>query len=511
MTTIASATVKWPYYEPGAIVDGRRVETVRKQHALVYYGRGDYRVIPSRPIVCTTHDVIAKVLVTHRCGTDVKIFQSGRPDQAEESLLLELAQLVGSTHSGDSTRFLDYVRLLQTGGYDSGFVDALYQDVYAATASFDAEDRAALWGNLSRYWGRIFGHETTVQVVRVGSCVHELSHGIGYMQGESLSSEYLNFQIGERCTLQSRIAHYLPPAISKPGTRGIQLLGGNITDLAMNQGGAFAQYVRIRPEVIQSGSIIRLPETIDDVSAALVEPLACLLDCFQKTAHEIGQDELGSILRKGVFPGGNTLVVGSGSMAMMAAMLALSDDPVIKVGGARRVIVAVRSASKQELVLKILNDPRVSCIICEQDDLLPEAVASHFNRDVSHVSQEAFAGFDDIILAAGTADTVASAHKVMAPTGARIMTFAGTRGTARIESGIWHYGNAGVIGTSGCNTKMMEIAVGLLSRGSINLRPLSGRTYTFTELQEGGTSQFFTDQYLRPKLEPNADLPALAW
>src|SRR4028118_1573046 len=102
----------WPQLKPGAELDGSRIEAAGQMHALVYYGKGDYRVVPNRPIACTEHDLIAKVLLVHRCGTDVKIFQSGRPDQAEESLLEELAALIGSTHTGDNKHFLRYVALL---------------------------------------------------------------------------------------------------------------------------------------------------------------------------------------------------------------------------------------------------------------------------------------------------------------------------------------------------------------------------------------------------------------
>jgi len=502
----------WPQLKPGAQLDGSRIEAVSQMHALVYFGKGDYRVVPNRPIVCTAHDLIAKVLLVHRCGTDVKIFQSGRPDQAEESLLEELAALTGSTHTGDSKHFLRYVALLETGEFDAGFDDALYRDVAVAVEGIDSTRRSELKQKLSLYWGRIFGHETVVEIVRVGSRVRELSQGIGYMQDCELTPEYLNFQVGERCTLQSRIAHYQPPLGLEPEARGVQLLGGNITDLAMNQGGSFAQYVRIRPQIIQSGSVLRVPVGIDEVSAALVEPLACLLDCFQKSTHEIGQNDAGSILRKGVLPGGLTLIIGSGSMALMAGQLALMDDSRIETGGARQVVFVVRSQSKRDLVLKIMeHDPRVACIICESDERMPQAIKEQFVPTTPDPYRRAFQGFDDVILAAGNAGTVAGAHQMIAPTGARIMTFAGTRGTTNIESGVWHYANAAVVGTSGCNTKMMEIALDLLARRSVDLRSLSGKTYAFDDLKTNGTARFFEDQYLRPKLDPNSGVPAIAW
>lgn len=484
--TTAISNFNWPDLQPGALLDDSAIETVDAMQALVYFGKGDYRFVPDRPIVCTEHDLLAKVRLVHRCGTDVKIFQSGRPDQAEESLLEELAALIGSSHRGDSQHFLNYVALLR-GEHEKVDDDGLHADLAAALGDLDDAQRNALWQKLHLFWGRIFGHETVVEIVRVGKRVGELTEGIGYRYGDTLTADELNFQVGQRCCLQSRIAHYQPPPAGAGPMRGVQLLGGNITDLAMNQAGAFAQYVRLRPQIIQSGSVLRVPDGVDDVSAALVEPLACLLDCFQKTTHEVGQDDRGSVLRKGVMPDGATLIIGSGAMAMMAGKLALVEDDNLGFAPARQIVFAVRSDAKRALVEKVMNDSRVSVTVCDDDDALPTALKQPF---------------DDVILAAGNAHTVAVAHQLIAPTGGRIMTFAGTRGPCSVESGVWHYANAGVLGTSGCNTKMMELALGLLSRGGIDLHALSGKTYSFAELKRDGTAAFFEDRHLRPKLDP---------
>jgi len=505
--TTATRGFHWPDPAVGTMLDGAPVEVAGRMHALVYFGKGDYRVVPDRPIVATAHDLVGRVRMVHRCGTDVKIFQSGRRDQAEESLLEELAALVGVPCAGDSARFLDYVRLLEGGTPRTDVADdGLYAAVAAAVAGMDEAERRELWRKLALHWGRIFGHETVVELVHVGSRVHELTEGIGYLAGERLSPEQLDFRVGGRYCLQSRIAHYQPPAAGLAGARGVQLLGGNITDLAMNQAGAFAQFVRIRPQVIRSGSVLPVPEGIDDTSAALVEPLACLLDCLQKSTHELGQDARGSVLKKGMLPGGVALVIGSGSMAMMAAKLALMEDPVLDVGGARQVVVAVRSAGKQALVDRVLADPRATCVVVPDDAALAGLAAGFVPRQADPYGRP-FRGFDDVILCAGGGDTLAVAHDLMAPTGGRVLAFAGTRGACRIESGIWHYGNAAVMGTSGCNTKMMELAIGLLARGSVDLRSLSGRAYTFADLEAGGTAAFFEDQLLRPKLLPNENTP----
>lgn len=289
------------------------------------------------------------------------------------------------------------------------------------------------------------------------------------------------------------------------GMRGVQLLGGNITDLAMNLGGAYAQYVRLTPEIICSGSALKIPDGVSVEAAALAEPAACLLDCFQKTTHEVGQDNTGSVLVKGVRPGGTTCVIGSGSMALMSAMFANMDDPVIKMGRAAEIVFVVRSKAKADFVRKVLHDQPIATVVCEDQMQMPEAVSGQYGPLYARRTGQPFRGFDDVILGAGDAETVAIAHDLITHTGGRLQMFAGTRGPCSIDSGVWHYGNAGVIGTSGCNTKMVEISLGLFARGSLDAARLGGKAYTFDDLQKpGGVEAFFADKHLRPCLEPNA-------
>lgn len=473
--------------------------------ALVYLGKEHMEVVDGRPIVCTDQDIIARVDRVHRCGTDVKIFRNGRPDQCEESLLDELRSIFACSERPGRVPFRTYADLAIGGGCRPEIDDPLYRQLTERIASLPDDQRRDLPRQMRLHWGRILGHETVVTIERVGSRVGELRKGIGYLDGVDLSTEYLDFQPGQRCVLQSRVAYYDPPPSDMPEARGVQLLGGNITDLAMNQAGAYASRVRLTPEMICSGSIIRVPAGVSPEAAALAEPTACLLDCFQKSTHEVGQDHTGSILVKGVRPAGIACVIGSGSMALMAGQLATLDDPILKMGRAREVVFIVRSQAKADLVRSILRDRPVSTVICPDEAVLPAAISGQYARSFEARFSRPFQGFDDVILAAGDAGTVAHAHRLIAPTGSRILAFAGTRGQCTVESGAWHYGNAGIVGTSGCNTKMMEIVLGLFARRSLQPEPLAGKTYTFADLRKpGGVEVFFDDNHLRPCLTPNA-------
>jgi threonine dehydrogenase-like Zn-dependent dehydrogenase len=535
----------WSGTKVGEQRDGRPIEWASAMPALVYFGQGDMQVVDDRPIVCTDQDVVARVDRVHRCGTDVKIYYKGRPDQCEESLLDELRSLFGCDEPAGNVPFTTYSSLARGGAVDSSIDDSLYRAIAARINALSPADRARLGENMRRQWGRILGHETLVTVERVGSRVKDLRKGIGYLEGVELAREQVTFEPGDRCVLQSRIAYYDPPPadwcgvgfqpvetgkmcrtgfppvetgkmpvpqgskmtgkmpVPQVDVRGVQLLGGNITDLAMNLGGAYAAYTRLTPEIVCSGSAIRIPAGVSTEAAALAEPAACLLDCFQKTTHEVGQDATGSVLVKGVRPGGVTCVIGSGSMALMAAMFANMDDPVIEMGRAAEIVFVVRSREKADFVRRILHDQPIATVVCDDQAGMPAAVVEQYGPAYHKRTGKPFRGFDDVIVCAGDAETVALSHRMIAHTGGRLMMFAGTRGSCSIDSGVWHYGNAGVIGTSGCNTRMLEIGLGLFARRSIDAARLAGKAYTFDDLRKpGGIEAFFADKHLRPCLEP---------
>jgi threonine dehydrogenase-like Zn-dependent dehydrogenase len=494
----------WPETKVGGQRDGRTIEWSSTMTALVYFGKEHMEVVDNRPIVCTDQDIIARVDRVHRCGTDVKIFHNGRPDQCEESLFDELKVIMQCSEQSGKVPFTAYADLAMGGVTRADINDPLYQRIAERVAALSDDQRRSLATLMRLHWGRILGHETVVTIERVGSRVHELRKGIGYLDGVELTDEFLNFKPGDRFVLQSRIAYYDPPPSDMPDARGVQLLGGNITDLAMNLGGAYACYTRLTPEIICSGSAIRVPAGVSPEAASLAEPTACLLDCFQKSTHEVGQDATGSILVKGARPGGVTCVIGSGSMALMAGQLATLDDPIVRMGIAREVVFVVRSRTKADLVRSILEDRPVSTVICVDEARLSAAIAEQYAPSYKARFGRDFPGFDDVIIAAGGAQTVGDVHKLITHTGGRLQAFAGTRGPCTVESGVWHYGNAAIIGTSGCNTKMMEVVLGLFARGSLQPEPLAGKVYTFDDLRRpGGISAFFDDKNLRPCLAPN--------
>ena len=95
----------------------------------------------------------------------------------------------------------------------------------------------------------------------------------------------------------------------------------------INIPGGFAPFMKIPREAVSQGNLAPIPDGGDFVSAALVEPLACVYNAFQRTA---------------IVPGDTVLVIGAGPIGLMHAKVAL-------MAGAARVFMNDLSAERLSL------------------------------------------------------------------------------------------------------------------------------------------------------------------
>jgi len=335
----------------------------------------------------------------------------------------------------------------------------------------------------------VLGHELAAEIVEVGKDVSKLKDGIGYKEGERLSQEYLNFQIGERITFQSRIARYY---------HSLMLLQRPITILSFYINGGYSQYMRIPQELTLSGSVLRIPDNISNEEAALVEPAACALESIFSTPHPVRLDGEGRhFFRGGIKKGGFSFVIGSGSVSMIYARLC-------GIEGAKKVFILVRSQEKAHLVKKVLGEAIVPVIhppyneksILEKEKIEDDLVKSLEDLTKGHL-------FDDIIVACSDADAQRLMLKICNPEGYAVgACFGGAHEKAdKVDMDQHHYHAAKTIGTSGCSTKTMETIISWLKEGRLSLKGFtSSRNYSLaTDPQE-----FFTTEAdgLKPVLYP---------
>ena len=320
--------------------------------------------------------------------------------------------------------------------------------------------------NVDPYAPVVLGHELVARVVEVGAEVHRLREGIGYRQGMTLSSEYLDFQPGERVVCQSRIARHRHD--------GLMLVPNPIANLSFQINGGYADYMRIPETMLRSESVLRVPDGVTDEEACLVEPTACALESIFATPHPVGVDEYGRhIYRAGIQSGGNVCIIGSGTVSMIYGLLAHLE-------GAARVIMVVRSDLKKELVQQILGD-KVEVYVSQRsaEDASPETLAAEdaIVLDLENLTDGYL--FDDVVVACASPAAQRLMLRLYTGEGYAVgACFGGTHrlvDAANVDTN--HYRAAKTIGTSGCSTDCMKTVLRWLASDDLDLRGVTSRRH----------------------------------
>ncbi len=325
----------------------------------------------------------------------------------------------------------------------------------------------------------VLGHELVATVVEVGAEVKTLTEGIGYREGRRLSEQYLDFHPGERVTVQSRIARY---------KNGLMLIPRPIANLSFQINGGYSQYMLVPETMIRSESVLRVPVSVSDEEACLVEPAACALESLFATPHAVGVDRDGRHLyRAGIREGGDTCIIGSGTVSMIYAALARLD-------GAGRIVMIVRSESKRNLVRRLLGEG-VEVYHAPQtaDDASPQTLAAE--ESICHDLSELTGGylFDDVVAACASPAAQRLMLKLSTPEGYGVgACFGGTHQLVdRADLDANHYRAATTIGTSGCSTDCMRTILDWLASRRLDLTGfMSERRFTLDD----DPHEFFTTE-----------------
>jgi len=335
----------------------------------------------------------------------------------------------------------------------------------------------------------ILGHELVGRIVYVGEDVGTLTTGIGYRQGIQLSDEYLGFKLGERVTFQSRIARY---------RNGLMLIPKPIANLSFQLNGGFSRYMRVPSTLIQSGSVLRVPDAVSDEEACLVEPAACVLESIYATPHQNAVDEHGRHeFRAGILPEGNVCIIGSGTLAMIYARLAILE-------GAGRIVMLVRSQAKAALLAEKLDSRVEFHQVPRIDDNASEDTRTAEKNIVGELLEltDSYL-FDDVVAACSSPAAQRLMLELYSPEGYAVgACFGGTHqvtDAANVDNS--HYRAAKTMGTSGCSTRCMERILDMLAEDVLDLNGLtSPRRFT---LQDDPHEYFTTDaDGLKPVLYP---------
>lgn len=277
--------------------------------------------------------------------------------------------------------------------------------------------------------------------------------------GHEFSGEVFQVGTGSSYSLGQRVC--VCPAI--PCGRCAQCLRGrenlcpDLQAIGYEIDGAFAEYLRIPAIAVEMGNVHILPESISHEEAALIEPLACVLN---------GQNKVG------LTAGETVVILGSGPIGTMHVKLA-------RLRGAGRVIVSEPNAARRALALAAGAD-----VVLDPGSVDLRAAVRAETGGV---------GADVVICAIGIPALAAQAIG-LAGKGGRISLFAGfSKGDlGQLDINAIHYEELQLVGAFGLSRRDYVDAMTMIADGRLEVASmvthrfdLSGVVEAFAAAESG--------------------------
>jgi len=205
--------------------------------------------------------------------------------------------------------------------------------------------------------------------------------------------------------------------------------------------GGFAQFMAVSERAVTTGCVNEVPDSVALDSAALTEPLSCMINCFEITPVEAG---------------GSVAVIGAGPMGCFASELAMSR------GAEVRILVDVsqeRLHLSRELLAKN-NSSATAYVDASAADPVEEVMKYTHGR-----------GADLIITACGAPRAQQQALAMVAKRG-RVNFFGGLpRGSSEVllDTNLLHYKECILAGTHGSSPAHNRRALALMAQGAIKI------------------------------------------
>lgn len=199
--------------------------------------------------------------------------------------------------------------------------------------------------------------------------------------------------------------------------------------------GAFAEQMEIPRKAIIMGNVIKIPETVSDMSAVLSEPAACALNAQQYLK---------------VKPDDYVVIYGSGYIGCVHAELA-------KLAGARQIIMVEIAEARAEIAKKMI--PGIVMINPKEQDTVSEIARITGGRGAN------------VVITALSVPSVHTEAQVIASKMGRISLFGGIAGESKgfIDSNLIHYKELSVHGVHATTPAMMKKIMEYVSEGKLNL------------------------------------------
>ena len=219
--------------------------------------------------------------------------------------------------------------------------------------------------------------------------------------------------------------------------------------LGVTRAGGFAEFMIIPEPAVRQGNVTPIPDHVSFQEAALVEPLSCVYNAFERNNTQ---------------PGDVVLIIGAGPIGLMHAKLYL-------MAGAGAVIMNDLLPARLELCKSI--EPS---IVTTGPDELRDVVS-----EVSHGR-----GADIVITAAPAPATHQLALDLVAMDG-KVSFFGGLpkdREIVSLNTNMIHYKQIWVTGTTRQNLRQYRRTLELIDRGVVKLDGLITRTVPLDDVLE---------------------------
>jgi L-iditol 2-dehydrogenase len=268
---------------------------------------------------------------------------------------------------------------------------------------------------------------------------HEMSGTIA-----EVGRDVVGVKVGQRVC----IAPNYNPLRSKLVDQGEGHLDPTYRALGIHEHGAFAEYVRIPHDAVMQGNVFPIPEQVSFAAAALIEPLACVYNAYEKihlTANDI------------------VLIIGAGPIGMMHAKMA-------KMAGVRKVII--NDVNAERLAVARSLDDTFATICGDPGSELMRMSGSD--------------GADVIITACPNASAQTRAIELAAVNG-RVLFFGGLpKGNSMVplDTNIIHYKQLVVTGTTRQSLHHFRKALDLVAEGALEVEDLITSTHTLDQVAD---------------------------
>ncbi|HEY7572848.1 MAG TPA: alcohol dehydrogenase catalytic domain-containing protein [Nitrososphaeraceae archaeon] len=231
-----------------------------------------------------------------------------------------------------------------------------------------------------------------------------------------------------------------------------------LKEIGSSINGGFAEYIDIPPQLVKIGGLIPIPNSIDDDEAALLEPLACCLNCHINMGMRAYLKD-------------TMAIIGDGPIGLLHLLLS-------KNAGMRTILVG-KIPNRLDKAYSLGAD--LALLFNNEDGVDGKYDEDTLRRVLNYTDGY---GADYVIIATSSPRAIEFALKIAAKN-AKINIFAGMLGlhSANLDLNWLHYNQATITGSFSSTPNMLNKAVDLVSSGQIKLSEIISHHYPLADIK----------------------------